>query len=112
MSIEIVYIFRCSLYSCLKLKKSSTILKHYFSIALSISVLTTEQRFIRGQYQRPVSKHIFSILTGGNFLRVHKSFIVAIDKIKFIEGNRILINEHKIAIGQTYKSNISNLYSN
>jgi DNA-binding LytR/AlgR family response regulator len=56
--------------------------------------------------------HYESILTGGNFLRVHKSFIVAIDKIKFIEGNRILINEHKIAIGQTYKSSISNLYNN
>ncbi len=51
-----------------------------------------------------------SILTEGIFLRVHKSFIVAIDKIKFIEGNRILINEHKIPIGQTYKSSISNLY--
>ncbi len=55
--------------------------------------------------------HYESILTDGNFLRVHKSFIVAIDKIKFIEGNRILINEHKIPVGQTYKSRISNLYN-
>ena len=55
--------------------------------------------------------HYEAILTEGNFLRVHKSFIVAIDKIKFIEGNRILINEHKIPIGQTYKSNINNLYN-
>jgi len=55
--------------------------------------------------------HYESILTDGKFLRVHKSFIVAIDKIKFIEGNRILINEHKVPIGQTYKSNINNLYN-
>ena len=55
--------------------------------------------------------HYESILTDGNFLRVHKSFIVAIDKIKFIEGNRILINAHKIPIGQTYKSSINNLYN-
>ncbi len=55
--------------------------------------------------------HYETMLTDGKFLRVHKSFIVAIDKIKFIEGNRILINEHKIPIGQTYKSNISNLYN-
>lgn len=53
--------------------------------------------------------HYEVILTDGNFLRVHKSFIVAIDKIKFIEGNRILINEHKIPIGQTYKSSVSKL---
>ena len=55
--------------------------------------------------------HYESILNDGNFLRVHKSFIVAIDKIKFIEGNRILINEHKIPIGQTYKSSINSLYN-
>ena len=36
--------------------------------------------------------HYEDLLNASNFLRVHKSFIVAIDKIKFIEGNRILIN--------------------
>ncbi|WP_034044941.1 LytR/AlgR family response regulator transcription factor [Wocania ichthyoenteri] len=45
-----------------------------------------------------------------NFLRVHKSFIVAKNKIKQIEGNRILINEHKIPIGQTYKGNVNKLF--
>ena len=55
--------------------------------------------------------HYEDLLNASNFLRVHKSFIVAIDKIKFIEGNRILINEHKIPVGQTYKSSISTLYN-
>ena len=55
--------------------------------------------------------HYESILDTANFMRIHKSFIVKIDKIKFIEGNRILINEHKIPIGQTYKSNVSRLYN-
>tara|TARA_R110001632_G_scaffold65_10_gene278 strand:- start:3459 stop:4163 length:705 start_codon:yes stop_codon:yes gene_type:complete len=54
--------------------------------------------------------HYEGLLNASNFLRVHKSFIVAINKIKFIEGNRILINEHKIPIGQTYKSSINKLY--
>jgi len=54
--------------------------------------------------------HYETILTDGNFLRVHKSFIVAIDKIKLIEGNRIKINEHKIPIGQTYKHKVNKLY--
>jgi len=52
-----------------------------------------------------------TMLTDGDFLRVHKSFIVAIDKIKFIEGNRILINEYKIPVGQTYKNNVNKLYN-
>lgn len=55
--------------------------------------------------------HYETILDKNNFLRVHKSFIVAIDKIKFVEGNRIIIHEHKIPIGQTYKSTVSKLYS-
>ena len=55
--------------------------------------------------------HYESILTDGDFLRVHKSFIVAIDKIKFIYGNRILIAEHKIPIGQTYKSTVNKLFN-
>jgi len=54
--------------------------------------------------------HYETILTNGNFLRVHKSFIVAMDKIKLIEGNRIKINEHKIPIGQTYKTKVNKLY--
>ncbi|MWB92942.1 hypothetical protein GON26_01080 [Flavobacterium sp. GA093] len=41
-----------------------------------------------------------------NFIRTHKSFIVAKDKIKQIEGNRILIDKYKVPIGQTYKENI------
>ncbi|WP_282089750.1 LytR/AlgR family response regulator transcription factor [Aquimarina algiphila] len=45
------------------------------------------------------------------FLRVHKSFIVAIDKIETIGGNQIYINDHKIPIGQTYKSKINTLIS-
>jgi len=52
-----------------------------------------------------------NLLSKDNFLRVHKSFIVAIDKIKSIESNRIYIDSHKIPIGLTYKSNISKIYN-
>ena len=51
------------------------------------------------------------LLSEDNFLRIHKSFIVNVDHIKLIEGNRISIYEHKIPIGQTYKNNIDNLYN-
>jgi DNA-binding LytR/AlgR family response regulator len=52
-----------------------------------------------------------TLLEPNHFLRVHKSFIVAIDKIKFIEGNRIHIDAHKIPIGQTYKQQVTKLYN-
>ncbi len=48
-------------------------------------------------------------LPENQFIRVHKSFIIAMDKIQLIEGNRILINEHKIPVGKMYKFNIDKL---
>ena len=50
-----------------------------------------------------------SLLPPVNFLRVHKSFIVALDKIQLIEGNRIFIDQHEVPIGQTYKSSVTKL---
>lgn len=51
------------------------------------------------------------LLPQDSFLRVHKSFIVAVDKIKLIEGNRIQVGDNKIPIGETYKSSIKRLYN-
>ncbi|HAS45481.1 MAG TPA: DNA-binding response regulator [Microscillaceae bacterium] len=50
-----------------------------------------------------------ALLPTSDFLRVHKSFIVATHKIKLIEGNRIAIGEHQVPIGQTYRSRINHL---
>ncbi|GAB5551403.1 MAG: LytTR family DNA-binding domain-containing protein [Saprospiraceae bacterium] len=51
-----------------------------------------------------------TMLPANHFLRVHKSFIVATPKIKVIEGNRILIKDHFIPIGQTYKYQLKRLF--
>jgi two-component system, LytTR family, response regulator len=48
-------------------------------------------------------KHLEDVLPRNNFVRVHKSFMVAIDKIESIERNRIKIGERLIPIGETYK---------
>ncbi len=48
-------------------------------------------------------KNLAESLPDHNFIRVHKSFLVAIDKIEFIERNRIVINEQRLPIGATYK---------
>ncbi|WP_108803989.1 LytTR family DNA-binding domain-containing protein [Aquimarina sp. Aq107] len=45
------------------------------------------------------------------FLRVHNSFIVSKNKVNAIEGNKIIINDHNVPIGQTYKSTISRLFT-
>ncbi|PHN05581.1 LytR/AlgR family response regulator transcription factor [Flavilitoribacter nigricans] len=48
-------------------------------------------------------KHFEATLPGQNFIRVHKSYLVALDKISFIERNRIVIKEQRLPIGATYK---------
>lgn len=52
------------------------------------------------------------LLPTREFIRVHKSFIVGINKIKLIEGNRISLGEHYVPIGQTYKHNLKELLRN
>ena len=50
------------------------------------------------------------LLPALDFFRIHKSFIVSKNKIKYIEGNRVLIDQHKIPIGQTYKEILSKFF--
>jgi DNA-binding LytR/AlgR family response regulator len=49
------------------------------------------------------------LLPSNLFVKTHKSFVVAINKIELIEGNRITIKNHQIAIGKMYKININRL---
>jgi DNA-binding LytR/AlgR family response regulator len=49
-------------------------------------------------------KNLENELPANLFMRVHKSFIVALNKIEVIERNRIFIGKHIIPIGDTYKS--------
>lgn len=42
------------------------------------------------------------------FIRVHKSFMIALNKIDLIERNRIKIKDKMIPIGETYKENFYN----
>jgi len=48
-------------------------------------------------------KKIEEILPKGHFIRIHRSYIVAIDKIDSVERNRVLIGEQALSISDTYK---------
>ncbi|WP_378173872.1 LytR/AlgR family response regulator transcription factor [Aquimarina sp. SS2-1] len=52
---------------------------------------------------------LLETLPSDDFIQVHKSFAVAKKHIKSIEGNRILIADHIIPIGTTYKINVTYL---
>ena len=48
-------------------------------------------------------KNIGEKLSGKNFLRVHKSYIVSISRIDSIENQRIIIGDKRIPVGEQYK---------
>jgi len=51
-------------------------------------------------------KSLIEELPKGKFLRVHKSFIVSIDKIDAFYGNVIEIDNQKIPIGRSFKEEV------
>ncbi|CAM1373881.1 LytR/AlgR family response regulator transcription factor [Tenacibaculum xiamenense] len=66
-----------------------------------IKVCTTAGNYI-------VHKSLTSIteeLPQNNFLRIHRSYTIAIDKVKSIEGNSIEINGKRLPIGRKYINN-------
>jgi two-component system, LytTR family, response regulator len=47
--------------------------------------------------------HFEENLPSGDFVRVHKSYMVALEKVESVERNRIKIGEKYIPIGETYR---------
>jgi DNA-binding LytR/AlgR family response regulator len=45
-------------------------------------------------------------LPPGKFMRVHKSYIVSLEKITSLRGNEIIIGPHKIPVGKNYKEQL------
>jgi two-component system, LytTR family, response regulator len=64
-----------------------------------ISIFTTTERIITLQNMKKME----DALPAKNFMRVHKSYIVSINKIDSIERSRIFIGDKIIPVGDTYR---------
>lgn len=64
-----------------------------------ISIYTTAERVLTLMNMKKME----DLLPAKRFVRVHKSYIVSLEKINSIEKNRIYIQEQGIPIGDTYK---------
>jgi len=51
-------------------------------------------------------KNLVDILPAGQFIRVHKSYLVSMDKIDAIEHGRIRIKDAVIPVGETYRNEV------
>lgn len=54
-------------------------------------------------------KKILTLLPTRQFYRIHKSYIISMDKIENLEGNMVSINGNKLPIGNSYRQEFMNL---
>ena len=47
-----------------------------------------------------------------SFIRIHRSYIINYDEIDYVEGNRIVIRDHVLAISESYKNLFFKKWSN
>jgi DNA-binding LytR/AlgR family response regulator len=64
-----------------------------------VSIYTKTQRIVTLQ----VMKQLEKVLPPNRFVRIHRSYIVALDKIDSIERQEIYIDDHILPIGVTYQ---------
>lgn len=96
-SVELDHIFIKSEHKIVRIDLSSILyiegLKDY------ISIYTTKERVLTLMNMKKIEE----MLPSKRFIRVHKSYIVPLDKINSIEKNRIYIDGQGVPIGDTYK---------
>jgi len=70
-----------------------------------VSIVTKTQKIMSLQ----VMKQLEEALPANRFVRVHKSYIIALDKITSIERQEITIKDRIIPIGATYSEHFSKM---
>ncbi|MBP2833001.1 response regulator transcription factor [Aquimarina sp. U1-2] len=67
-----------------------------------IKVITNQENYLVHKSLTGITEE----LPASNFIRVHRSYTIAIDKIKSVEGNLIEIGTKKIPIGRNYVKHV------
>ena len=67
-----------------------------------IKVVTIEKTYITHKSLTSLTEE----LPADRFMRIHKSYTIALNKVKSIEGNRIQILSHTIPIGRNYSKEV------
>lgn len=65
---------------------------------------------VKTVYEELITHHnlssITALLPGNKFFRIHKSYTIAIDKVKTLEGNTVEVGGKKLPIGRNYQKEI------
>jgi len=65
-----------------------------------VKVCTKDQNLIVHQTLQRITEQ----LPVAAFRRIHKSFLIALEHLQFIEGNMAVVSDKRIPIGQTYRA--------
>ncbi len=67
-----------------------------------VKIQMTDQRLVVHQ----TMKNMERALPAERFLRIHKSFLVAVDKIETLDGNLVGVGKHQLAVGANYRDDL------
>ncbi|HWK06865.1 MAG TPA: LytTR family DNA-binding domain-containing protein [Puia sp.] len=67
-----------------------------------VTIYTNKGKYLTLLYLKNLEENLDS----ASFIRVHKSYIVSIDKIDGIEGNEIFIQSHSVPISRNYREQV------
>ena len=86
----------------------------YFS---DITYLEAEGNYVRvvtkeKQYMLAVTLGtLHERINDSKFIRVHRSFVINLEEVEAIEGNRVFLNGKDIPIGRNYRDEVSNYFN-
>ena len=72
-----------------------------------VRIYTPEKRYVT----RESMKNMEGLLSKDQFLRIHRSYIISVEKFSAIEGNMIILGEEKLPIGKSYKEQVMKYFN-
>ena len=103
---EIAHIFVKTEYKLVRINTADII--YVEGMQNYVTIYTANEKIITLQTMKKTEEQ----LPSHQFVRIHKSFIVAINKINSIERNRIQIADQNIALGETYRDTFYDAINN
>jgi two-component system, LytTR family, response regulator len=91
------------------LKQDNRLVKVLFEDILYVEALKDFSKVFLKDRTMLASAHLKmmeDMLPGSRFLRVHRSYIVALDKISALQGNTIEVGKQELPMGTTYKEEL------
>jgi two-component system, LytTR family, response regulator len=52
-------------------------------------------------------KDFLAKLPAGLFERIHKSYVIAVNKVEYLEGNRVKVGDHKLPVSVNFRENLN-----